>query len=226
MNNRYDFYAAIHKAVRFTMAQTLIDLGRADASDPVNVRQTLDRVRALVEFSANHIGHEDAHVHPAIRARAANWDGQTAVDHEHHALSFDLLRRCIAAVERAPAGERAAALTRLYREVAVFMAEDLLHMAVEEGENNRVLWAHYSDSELQEIEHTIVATMQPDEAANSLRLILLAATPADRAATLDAVRRTAPPEVYDGALEAIRFDLSLADRQKLAVALDDMAKAA
>ncbi|MEZ5668821.1 MAG: hemerythrin domain-containing protein [Alphaproteobacteria bacterium] len=226
-NGRVDLYGAIHKALRMVMGDTLVALGRADADDPASVAGTLAQVGRLVDFCAGHLEHEDAFVHPALAARATDWSGRTAGDHEHHAAAFAELRAGIAAVEAASGSvERGAALARLYRRVAVFVGDNFLHMEVEESENNAALWKHYSDAELIAIHQALVASLPPAAMAEAMQAILLAAAPAERAATLDMLRRSAPEPFYDAMLEAIRPRLSQQDRHKLALALDGLAEAA
>ena len=223
---RYDFYAAIHKALRMLMAETLVAVGRVDVEDPASVASVLARIRGLLDLCTVHVEHENDYVHPAIAARAKTWDGKTAHDHEHHVTHIAELRAAVARVESAQPGRRASLLNRLYRDIAVFVADNYLHMEIEQSENNRLLWAHYTDEELLAIEHGIVASFPPDEVMATAPLLAAAATPADRAAMLNGMRQRAPEEVFNTVLERLRPMLSPLDRQKLAFALDDFARAA
>lgn len=223
---RFDLYGPIHKAIRMVMGETLTNLGRADASDPASVAPVLEQVRWMLDMCVLHVEDENAFIHAAIAARAPQWEAETVADHEHHLTAIDSLRATADAVDAAPAALRAVALTRLYRAFAVFVGENFLHMEVEESANNSALWAHYSDVELMAIHDALVASLPPEAAAAGMRFLLLAATPAERAATLRAIRETAPESVFDGLLEAIRSGLSPLDRQKLAVALGGFAVAA
>lgn len=223
---RFDLYGPIHKAFRMLMGETLTAVGRADAADPASVRQVLAQLRQLLDYCGLHVQDENEFIHAAIKARAPGWQGETLADHVHHADEIAALKAEVDAVEHAAPAARAAAFTRLYRRLALFVAENFRHMEVEEGENNAMLWSLYSDAELAAIHDALIASLPPAAAADGIRLILLAATPADRAAMLDGVRRTAPEPVFDGMLEAIRPALTPLDRQKLALALSDLAQAA
>lgn len=57
--------------------------------------------------------------------------------------------------------EVAAMLGLLERLLALFVADDVQHMHVEETAHDAVLWAHYSDDELMAIEQAIVASIPP-----------------------------------------------------------------
>ncbi len=223
---RFDIYAPIHKAFRMLMGETLTAVGRADAGDPASVAQVLGQVRTLLDFCAMHVQDENAFVHTAIRARAPEWQGETPADHDHHLEEIAALRAEADAVEAAGPGGRTAAFTRLYRDLAVFVGENFRHMEVEERDNNAMLWKLYTDAELIAIHDALVASLPPQAVAEAMRLILLASTPAERAATLHMVRETAPEPVFDQMLEAIRPALTPLDRQKLAVALTELAQAA
>jgi hypothetical protein len=223
---RFDIYASIHKAIRMIMGETLVAVGRADAADPASVRQVLAQVRSLLDFCEMHVKDEDEFVHSAIRARAPEWQGETLADHVHHAAEIAALRSVAGAIEEAAPAARAPGFAQLYQQLAVFVGENYLHMAVEESENNRMLWALYTDAELVAIHDALIASLPPQAVAESTRLILIAATPAERAGMLHMVRQTAPEPVFDGILERLRPALTPLDRQKLAVALDNLAKAA
>jgi hypothetical protein len=77
----------------------------------------------------------------------------------------------------AAAPQRTAALGRLYRALALFVADNFQHMQVEETAHNAVLWAAYRDDELMAIEQAIVASIPPDAMAEALHWFLPALTP-------------------------------------------------
>lgn len=63
---RRDLYAAIHKALRHGMTDTLLRCGRLDGSDPAAQAATLAQLDELLGLCARHLQHEDDFLHPAI----------------------------------------------------------------------------------------------------------------------------------------------------------------
>jgi hypothetical protein len=125
-------------------------------------------------------------------------------------------------VEHSAADARVAAVLALYRRLALFVAENLNHMHVEETENNAALWATYSDSELAAIEQGLVAAIPPERKAMFLRWMVPAAAPAERAAMLTKLQLGAPAGAFEAVLAIVKPHLSGRDWSKLMAALGPM----
>lgn len=223
---RYDMYRLIHKALRAFMTDTLTAVGTMDPDDDAEVAATLPRVRGLLALCASHVAHENAHVHTAMEARAPGSSAGPAGDHDHHARDLADLAAAVDAVEAGRGPARAGATHALYRRLAVFVGENLVHMEVEESHNNGVLWRAYRDEELQAIERGIVASHAPEEMMLVTRWMVAAATPAERAELLGAIRATAPAEAFQGILDMAKAVLPPSAHEKLARALTAPALAA
>lgn len=176
---RFDLYAGIHKAIRCFMGDTLVRLGRMDPADPLAVRHTLDQVEQLLAFCGQHVEHENDFVHPAVEA--AHLGASQAIAHEHaeHVAAIAALAGQAATLRAMPTP---AAAHRLYRALACFIADNLLHMDTEETLHNRVLWATYSDEQLAAIHGRLVAAIPPAEMAVGLHWMQAALAPAELAA--------------------------------------------
>jgi hypothetical protein len=216
---RHNIYAFIHKALRLMMADTLPLVGRLDVTDPVEVSETIVRVRELLAFCKHHLEIENALVHPAIEARSAGATSRIAHQHVEHQASLTALERSLQVVARAPMPVRAAAAADLYAKLALFVGENLVHMNEEETVHNRALWDAYSDEELIALENSIKASHSPDETKLALRWMLPAMSPAERAMVLAGVRNNAPPPVYEGIVALARACVDAAGVRKLENAL-------
>jgi len=211
---RHDIYAFIHKGLRAFMAHALVRVGRLDAHDPAEVAEVSGEVQALLAICRGHLGHENEVVHPAMQARAPGSYARIAEEHEEHLLAIDHLQQLLAQVP----GD-AAASQALYRALSRFVAENFEHMQREETEHNAVLWATHNDDEIRLLEHRIVSSLKPEQSALSMRWMLPHMTPAERAAMLGGMRRTAPAEVFNGVLSQVRPLLGGRDWRKLSLAL-------
>ncbi len=217
--SRVDLYTAIHKGMRSFMADTLVASGRMDPFDAEDVVQTLGRVRALLSFCRSHLEHENDFVHSAMEARRSGASTATAKDHVAHVEAIDALEGDLCVVELASGEARAVAALRLYRNLALFVAENLEHMHIEETENNAALWATHSDEELHRVHEALLASISPSVMELGLHWMLPSLAPAERATMLSQMQREAPTEVFDRTLGAVLPHLRERDRVKLMLAL-------
>ncbi|GAB2461948.1 hypothetical protein GCM10027082_11340 [Comamonas humi] len=217
---RLDIYAGIHKAMRAMMMDTLHAMGRVDVHDTAELHAVCERVLELGDACAGHLAHENDFVHAAMEARRPGSAGHIATEHAEHLAAIAELRDAVSelcAACRGPMQEQAA--LALYRKLALFVAENFVHMHVEETEHNQVLWACYSDDELQALEGRIVASMPPAENLMYLRWMIPAMAPVERAALLGGMQAAAPAPVVAAVLDTVQPHLSQRDWAKLGSAL-------
>jgi hypothetical protein len=213
---RMDMYSGIHKAIRALMADTLLAVGRMDADDELELAQTTERVLELLDFCANHLKHENDFVHAAIEARAPGASERIAHEHEEHQQHIAALGRLVASLRAAVPPQRAAAAQELYRELALFIADNFRHMHVEETAHNAVLWARYTDAELVEIHDRLVASIPPGEMMVTARWLVPFLNPAERVGMLSGVRQNAPAPAFQAILDTVRPHLAEGEWAKLA----------
>ncbi|WP_088278488.1 hypothetical protein [Ideonella sp. A 288] len=213
---RLDLYAGIHKAMRLFMGDTLARVGRLDLGDAAECDATLGQLDGLLDLCRAHVAHENRFVHAAIEARRPGASARIGAEHDEHLEAIAALAADVAALRALPT---AAAAHRLYRHLALFVAENFSHMHVEETSHNAVLWAAYTDAELAEIHERLVASIEPAEMAVVLRWMAPALNPAERAELLGDMQRQLPPEALQGALDIVRTHLDDTAWAKLARAL-------
>ncbi len=201
---RLDMYVGIHKALRHFMMDTLHRVGRMDPADATDLARTLGQFEDLMALCVNHIHHENDFVHAAIEARQPRGSSRTADDHVEHFEHIDALRAEARALARSEPAERPVQALRLYRHLALFVADNFQHMNVEETTNNATLWAHYSDAELLELHHRILASLPPAETLEVMRWMIPASSPAERAQILGGMKAGAPAAAFQAVLEAVR----------------------
>jgi hypothetical protein len=216
---RVDMYSGIHKALRALMADTLLAVGRMDVADELELTQVTQRVLELLDFCASHLKHENDFLHTAIEARAPGASEAVAHDHEAHVQHIARLASLVESVRAAPAAQQHAAANHLYRELALFVAENFEHMHAEETAHNRVLWARYTDAELVAIHDALIASIPPQEMAFSARWLLPFMNPAERAMLAADMRGKVPAPAFDAMLAGVRPHMSEREWAKLARAL-------
>jgi len=217
---RFDMYTGIHKAMRAMMADTLLAVGRMDPTDTEEVTAVSGRVMELLDFCTGHLEHENTFVHTAIEARAPGASEAVAHDHVEHVAHIAALKQTVAAIWASPEGRcpPETALT-LYRQLALFVADNFEHMHTEETAHNAVLWARYTDAELIGIHDALLASIPPAEMLFTLRWLVPYMSPAERAGLLGGMRAHAPAPAFAAALEAVQPHLTLTEWAKLVRAL-------
>jgi iron-sulfur cluster repair protein YtfE (RIC family) len=213
---RLDLYTGIHKAMRSFMAETLVRLGRIDVADEADRDQALDQLEQLLGFCAEHLRHENTFVHTAIEARHPAGSAKVADEHTEHSESIAALREEAAALRSAPEYTAGALALRLYRHLALFVAENLQHMHIEETVHNALLWQHYGDAELAELHGRLMASLAPAEKELAARWMLPASTPAERSAMIGGMKAELPPEALLGLMAMLRPHLDAPGWAKLA----------
>jgi hypothetical protein len=212
---RLDLYAGIHKALRALMADTLLAVGRMDSDDALELAQTTQRVMELLDFCASHLLHENQFVHAAIEARAPGASEVIAHEHDTHTRHIAELADITGALLTCPAPARAAAALALYRQLALFIADNFQHMHIEETAHNAVLWARYTDAELAAIHQALVASIPPHEMMYVMRWLLPFMNPAERTALLADMQAHAPAPAFAAVMDTARPHLTSNEWAKL-----------
>lgn len=216
---RHDLYALIHKALRAQMFDALQRLGRMDCRDPADLAGATETAAALLRQLRSHLGHENDFVHAAIEARQPQGAAVTAGDHVEHLASIGALEDELSALRAAPAEQRAAVAQRLYRHLALFVAENLQHMHIEETANNATLWALYSEEELLALHDRLVASIDPAEMAGIARWMACAGDAEELAGLFAGMKAKAPPAVFDSLIGLAREAMDEGRWAKLARAV-------
>lgn len=218
---RVDLYAPIHKALRHFMTDTLHRVGRVDVFDAGDMARTLDQLDALLLECLHHVARENEFLHMAMEARQPRGSSRTADDHLEHLDSIEQLQAEVRTLRATADAERSTLALRLYRHLALFVAENFQHMHYEETHNNAVMWAHYSDAEILALHHRILATIPPAENLQVGRWMIPAVTPTERAQMFGDMKANAPAPAYRAMLDFVRPHLDDDAWNKLARALGE-----
>lgn len=216
---RYDIYRLVHKGLRAFMCDTLCKTGKLDIHDEGEVREVVSQLDTLLQICRSHLHHENQYLHPAMESRAANSSAQTAHDHDLHEQAIKLLENSLLNFQQCPVNQRSQNALALYRRLAIFVAENLEHMQVEESYNTRILWQHFTDEELQGIEQELVSSLPEEESRIFWRWMLPYMTHQERLGMIAKVKLHAPEPVFRGMLECVHTHASASDWNKLLNAL-------
>ncbi len=219
MNNpRYDIYALIHKGLRACLTDALIAMGQVDLSSATETTVVLDQIGSLLSICRSHLAHENEFIHPAMEAKEPGIAADMYHHHEQHKAMIDELQALVLSVADSESGSRIDMAAQLYRKLALFVADNLNHMHEEETSNNVVLWRHYSDAEIQDIEHRLVQSIAPQQHDLIMRWMLTAINHQEREGLLMGMRHGAPEPVFNGVLSIAKLNLPRPEWKKLELA--------
>lgn len=216
--SRFDFHCGVHKAVRAMMADALLAVGRMDASDPAEVGQVCQRISLLMDLCTAHTLRKRRLLHAAIEARAPGTSDLAARGCRHQAREFAGLRAMAQTLRGSPQSLRTAAAARLYRGLALLVAENFQRMHLEESAYNVVLWSNYSDEELAGLHGELMASVALDE-AYALHWLLPCMNPAERLFLLSRMEAGARGDAFENTLSVARARLAPGEWRKLACGL-------
>ena len=214
-NQRFDIYALIHKALRAQMSHVLLEAGRTDWDDASERDAALSAVRQLLGMCHGHLEHEDTYLHPAIDAAEPGGRRLADSDHGRHLGAMETLYDLAEVVERATPSLRRQTGERLYRELALFVADNFEHMAFEEREHNRLLWMAYSDAEIHRIHGELVGSIPPAQMMETLRWMVPYSNAQQRTELLGGLLDAAPPGAFNAVMSMLQGTLRSQDMDKL-----------
>lgn len=223
MSQRFDLYALIHKALRNYMGAVLVQLGRLDPTDELETRRCGTALLGLVDWLEGHLAIEERFVHTALAERRPTvLVEQLRRDHDEHQRSFALLRsdaESLVSTLAEPLDARRTRARHLYLALSRFVAENYLHMAVEETEMNALLWQTFSDEELLGIYQAILASEGRNDLELAVTWLLPAIAPDERVKVVAGARAAMPAAAFDDLAIKVREVLGARDFEKLARAL-------
>lgn len=160
---RVDLYGPMHQGLRLFMNDCLQRLGLMDAADEGALRAGLAQLGELLSVLRCHLQQENDFLHPALEARAAGASRELGAEHEQQLAAMEVLELEAQLLAALPGALREPAARRLYRQLALFIVEQLLHMQTEESCHNPQLWAGYRDEELRALQGLMLASMPAPE---------------------------------------------------------------
>jgi hemerythrin HHE cation binding domain-containing protein len=206
---RYNIFYQIHKALRFMLYETGIELQRTDFSNSEEANACLKKITEVVELFEQHAHNEDEKVFSALQVYEPSVVDSFEQEHETDLELAGKLKAIVNMFDSLTTDEEklglASALRRSYIEFMVF---NLQHMAREEDVINNLLWRYYRDEDILAIEHDIVSSQPAEEAAFVVNLMMKALSTQEIVGWLKAVEKSAPDFVFNKLFEAAEKQLS------------------
>lgn len=193
---RFDIFTPIHKALRRSLFDTALALGRTNFGSTDEVAAAERAVADCLGFMREHAEHEDRHALPEIARLDPGLAAILVNGHpelERGAIAVESLWPRLAALPTAAAEERQTLGGELVRRFHNFVADEVLHMDREERELNALLWARLTDAEIMAISNRITTSIAPERMRTWGELLLPALNGPEREAMLARAAALATP---------------------------------
>jgi hypothetical protein len=192
---RADILTPIHKAIRRSLFETAMTLGRTDFSEPAEVAAAEQTVTISLDHLREHAEHEDRHVIPELVRIAPELAQTFSQEHPELERASIAVESLWPRINAQTGAERVSLGSELTRRFHALVAAAVLHMDREEREELPVLWEHFSDAELGQLSGRIAADIAPARMAEFGQLMFPALNGAERRAMQQRIPRLADAAV-------------------------------
>lgn len=197
--NRFSIIETAHRGIRNALSQLSLQAGAIDYTNPAAVALLKDRALEVMALLDEHAHTENTLILPLLDGKA---HAGTFHDREEHEEIHRQQEALVALLDRlqAPglAPEAALALGRqFYQDLSRVHAAHLHHMIEEERGSQVMIWQHYSDDDLRQVQGKILQQLNPDLRLAWMRYILPALPPADRQRMISIQKASMPPQMFE-----------------------------
>jgi hypothetical protein len=210
-----DLYRDVHKGIRAELFDATGEAGRMDPGARTARVALAGRIHRLAEVLDAHSGHEDSVIQPAIEAHLPDLAARVQADHDGFARRTAGLVSMADDAVAAPRRTEAAAVHRLYLELAAFAGDYLAHQDLEERAVLPALEKAVGAAAVLGMHTAIISSIPPDEMARALAFMLPAMNIDDRTGLLKGIQAGAPVQVFEGVWGLSASVLSAADHAAL-----------
>ncbi len=212
----FDLYREVHKGLRRALFDLTVHIGAADCADAVQRRTVAERTRALVANLHHHHRHEDLFIQPVLVAADPTLAAIVDAGHVETEDGITAIELQVERLERSSGGDAVTIGLDLYRRLALFTAEYLAHMDLEEGRVMEALREAVSDDDLIALEMELRGSVPPPTMCDFITMMIPAMNPDERVAMLGGMHLGAPAEIFELFRAAAQAALRAEDYQTLA----------
>lgn len=219
-NQRYNVFNQIHKGLRGMLYDTAIRLQQTDFSQS-DAGETIDQLKQVLLFFDDHAEHEDQFILPHIRKQNAQLIDELEKDHEiDHRLTQSLFESIQEWKVTTSESQLEAIGQRIHFAFSEFIAFNLYHMNKEENVLIYLLWKHYTDAEIRQMEHEIIQAISPQTLMVESRWMMRSINDKEVIEWLSGVKQGAPVVVFDTFLQMAKEELPSERLTKVHAALE------
>src|SRR5665647_138849 len=198
MSNQVHLYTAIHKGHRRRLCEMSVRAGRLDYTDQTALDALSEELKGVAKILRLHTAHEERFIHPLLFDRVPGGAEKLRDDHRviNHMIELLLAHFETIKVKEAASKMRQTLGLEFYLAFNRFIAFYLPHINEEEENAQLLLWRLCSDEELLAAQEGIVASQMPDEATESLKMMIPALSQDEVANLLGMAKKSTPPQTF------------------------------
>ncbi|GAB2685301.1 hypothetical protein GCM10027037_03480 [Mucilaginibacter koreensis] len=202
---RFNVFNQIHKGLRALLFDTVMQLQQTDLTNIEKSAPAIAQVELLLDLFDAHAYHEDSCILNAAEQHAPAVIKSFESEHETDLELARQLRATVAAYKVAT--DTFSAGNNIYYALNDFVAFNLKHMNKEEQLLNSVLWQHYTDAEILDMERNIQQCIEPQKMNVYFEWMIKGMNDVELRMWLTAVKSEAPDFVLAGLLQACAHHL-------------------
>jgi hemerythrin HHE cation binding domain-containing protein len=206
-----NMYRDIHKGIRAELFAVTAAAGSVDPGDSAAVAAVGARWTNLVQILVAHAQHEDVWMQPVIERHTPVQAEIIAREHPQLEAQMAALELLADRAANTCPSESSLLVHRMYLGFASFTAAYLQHQEFEELHVMPVLCERIPAEELRALDNALVASIPPEEMAQSATIMLPAMNVENRVELLGAIQADAPAEAFAGVLGLVQAVLDPAD---------------
>ncbi|GAB3507656.1 hypothetical protein GCM10027341_42570 [Spirosoma knui] len=209
---RYNVFNQIHKGLRSMLYDTALRLQRTDFGQSDEANAAVEQLEQILHLFDEHAENEDQFILPHIRKHNAQLIDELESDHEiDHRLTQTLFGHIQEWKTADRTAQKEAIGQRIFFAFNEFIAFNLYHMNKEENVLMYLLWTHYTDAEIRQMEGGILQSIPPQTLLIESRWMMRSINNKEVVGWLSGVKQGAPAEVFNQFLQLAEDELP-ADR--------------
>ncbi|WP_194778428.1 hemerythrin domain-containing protein [Pararhodonellum marinum] len=201
---RINPYLLPHKGLRHLLAKTSLLAGNLDVSKQSDIEQLHFLSLELFFLLEQHARTEDHMILPLLEQKAP---GSTIENMEEHERLEAMVHQLATQLDQLRFKAEPQLFIDYFLELSDFHSQYLAHMIMEERAVLDLIWTHFSDQELMDLHHRILASFSPEKILRWFRYIVPALNPSERFMVLSGLRDKAPKPFFDALIEVIKPEL-------------------
>lgn len=194
---RYNVFNNIHKGLRNMLFQAQVKIQQTDFAATEADAAVAD-LEYVLKCYDTHADHEDHFILDCIAEKETAITEELEKDHViDHQLSNNLRSQIAAHKAATNADGKTVAGQEIFYALNEFIAFNLYHMNKEERVLLPLLWKHFTDMEILEMEHKIVASIPPPVLMAESRWMMRSINNGEISAWMGGIKMGAPEPVYN-----------------------------
>jgi len=209
-STRVSLVATPHKGIRNFLSQLSLQAGATDYADQAAVEALKQHFEEICVLLEEHAASENNFILPALEARVPGSAAHDEADHEElHQLQDSLAGKLGQILNSSMPEQQARRLGyEFYQGLSRLHAAHLEHMLEEETVTQSLMWQHFTDEELLQINGQIIRSIAPGIMLIWMKYILAAQAPSERVQLLGGLQANAPAPFFQQVMEVAKEVLS------------------